>query len=121
MSDRYDKIFAYKKMGLSKFNMLLAILSGAQNKENGIPIKFNFRPLMSHMCIFNSQIMQREFFLNSLQHLLRRLVQSDPNELTRVIQDLMNLVKFQFSQPFSVLVRNAIDDLFHMKQFKELK
>ena len=65
VTDTYNKIVSQEKMGFAEFKMMLFIYLGCpQNDKNRISIGFNFGPLMSAVCIFNSQLMKIKFALH---------------------------------------------------------
>ena len=84
--DRYDVAFPDENMCLAERNLIVDNLRRARHHEQRVAILFDLRLLMCFRSVFDRQGVQVELGGNTLEQRLVRLVQSDPDDMMRLLR-----------------------------------
>lgn len=83
--------------------------SGMDDDEQGLPIFFDFGPLMSGSGVLDGEFMQAKFMLHFCQFFLRRIFQRDPDKALGQNDEFTDVDYRYIGKLFTVLVSDAID------------
>jgi hypothetical protein len=80
-------------MRLAELDVLLVFRQdrGAQHDEDGVAVLLELGPLVSELGVFNRQVVETELVLNLLEELGGGIVETDPHEDARLLEDLADV------------------------------
>src|SRR5262249_44838962 len=112
--DRDDVAGTDEDVGFTEADLALNALGGAQDYEERVAVLLELRPLMRGVRVLDGQVVEVELLLHLAQQLLVGLVDPDPDELTRELEDLADVLDVDLAEPLAVAgIRDAVDEPFH--------
>jgi hypothetical protein len=119
MPDGEHKISAHEKVGFPEQNLLIVLchLGRAQHDKKRVAVRFYFGPLVGPVGIFNGQVMKAELLLGFGQQLLVGLMQTYPDKLIFLAQQLADVGDLDIGQPGAIGICRTINDCAHFSLF----
>ena len=84
-------------MGLAELDLAVHFLRGVQDDEQRIAVDLDLRALVRVVRVLDREVVQAELLLQLLEQRLVGLVQSDPDEGVRLLEDVADLVERDFA------------------------
>ena len=98
-------------MGFAELDLATDELRRVQDDEQRITIDLDLRTLMRMVRVFHGEVVQPELFLQLVEQFLVRLMQANPDEVSRLLQRVADLVQIDVGQTRAIAaISDAIDD-----------
>ena len=90
-------------------------VGSAQNDEERIAVALELRPLVGAGRVLDGEVVERELLLDLRKHCVVRLVEPDPDEPARLLQDLADIGDRHLPDPEAARVRHAVHHAVHAR------
>ena len=110
MAHAHDIADADEKMRLAKGDAAIDHLRGARDDEDAVLIFFELGKLMRLERVLDRELMQRELVADALQQRLRRLVESDPDDMAFALGPLAGLVDLDIGDLAAAMIDSRCDN-----------
>ena len=100
-------------MGLAVDDLCSFQVCGLQHDEERAAVDLDLGPLVCMVCVFDREFMQTELFLDLAQQRVVRLVQPEPDERIRLLDDFADVVNGDVAKALAIAVGDTVDDARH--------
>src|SRR4030095_15832721 len=90
-------------------------VGGAQHDEERFAVALELGPLVRAGGVLDREVVERELLLDLGEQLRVRLVEPDPDEPVRLLEDLADVLDRDLADPQASRVRRTIDHALHAR------